>query len=693
MTTNIKEHTFKPTNAERAKIEKLSVDTMRCLAMDAVQKANSGHPGAPIALSPVAYTLWQQVMRYDPAHPSWANRDRFILSAGHASMLLYNLIHLTGIRSADGANDPSISLDDIKSFRQLGSPCAGHPEYGLAAGIETTTGPLGQGLANSVGMAVAARWQGAHFNRDGFDIVDHDIYAVCGDGCLMEGISSEAASLAGHLELSNLCWIYDSNQISIEGATSLAFSENIEQRFKSAGWRVEVVDNANDCAQITSALAAFKGEMAKPTLIIVNSQIAFGAPTKAGTAAAHGSPLGPEEIAGAKAAYGWNAAEDFSVPSDVYDDFKAGFGARGAAAYSDWQSMFVGYQTKHPELAAQFEQMQAGALPDDWSTKLMSEPALAPDKSEATRSSSGRMLNAVAAGVPWVMGGSADLAPSTKTLLKGEEDLSARCVSGRNMRFGVREHAMTAMLNGMALSKMRPFGAGFLIFSDYARNAIRLSSLMKLPVVHVFTHDSIAVGEDGPTHQPVEHLASLRAMPGLSVVRPADAEEARQAWQQAMTANGPTALILSRQNLKQVDHKIYTKPIVSRGGYIVADHDKAQAILIASGGELSLAIDAHEILAKEGVHTRVVSLPSWDLFAKQDQTYRDSVLPPKMIARVAIERGCSFGWERYTGTQGKIIAIDRYGDSAPGAVLDKHFGFTTEKLIEAVRDLLSGGRA
>jgi len=662
--------------------------------MDAVEKANSGHPGAPIALAPVAYTLWQQGLRYDPIHPSWPNRDRFILSAGHASMLLYNLIHLARIRSADGATEVSISLDDIKSFRQLGSPCAGHPEYGVAAGIETTTGPLGQGLANSVGMAVAAKWQASYFNKDGFDLIDHDVYAVCGDGCLMEGISSEAASLAGHLKLSNLCWIYDSNQISIEGSTALAFSEDIEQRFESAGWRVIKVANANDCLAISKAIESFKqarlkSDTAKPTLIIVDSQIAFGAPKKAGTAAAHGSPLGAEEIQGAKAAYGWKEVDAFSISDAVYKDFEAGVGARGGAAYAQWQSMFDSYRDKHPDLAKAFEKMQSGEMPDRWDAALLAEQKLVTGKAEATRSSSGRMLNAVATGVPWLMGGSADLAPSTKTLIKDAQDFSATKANGRNMRFGVREHAMTAMLNGMALSKMRPFGAGFLIFSDYARNAIRLSALMELPVVHVFTHDSIAVGEDGPTHQPIEHIASLRAMPGLSMIRPADAEETRQAWQQAMMASGPTALILSRQNLVQIDHSRYRAPQVSRGGYIVADHTEAQAILIASGGELSLCIDAHEELATQGVHTRVVSLPSWDLFQGQDASYRAEVLPPKMTARVAVERGCSFGWERYVGLSGKVIAIDRFGESAPGAVLDKHFGFTSDAVIGVVKELLA----
>jgi len=682
------------------RIAELSIATIRTLAMDAVQQANSGHPGAPLGLAPVAYTLWQDVLRYDPADPLWPDRDRFVLSAGHASMLLYALLHLAGVKAADTTYDtiggPAVSLDEIKHFRQFGSRTPGHPEHRWTSGVETTTGPLGQGFANSVGMAVAGRWQAATFNRPGFSLFSYRVYAIGGDGCMMEGVASEAASLAAHLRLANLCWIYDSNRITIEGKTDLAFSEDVGARFAAYGWNVVRVADANDRARVAEALKAFREMADRPTLIIVDSHIAYGAPRKQDTEAAHGEPLGEDEVRLAKRAYGWPEEAKFQVPDEVRAHFADGIGSRGRALRTAWRSEFDRYREHYPDLADHVVRMQNRRLPDGWDRDLPSFPP--DDKGLATRVSSGQVLNAIAKNVPWLLGGSADLAPSTKTRLTfpGAGDFAAAAPAGRNFHFGVREHAMTAVLNGLSLSKIRPYGSGFLVFSDYARPAIRLGAMMELPVIHIYTHDSIGVGEDGPTHQPVEQIAALRAVPGLVVLRPADANEVVEAWRVIMPfRHRPVALILSRQNLPTIDRARYAPASgLAQGAYVLAEPPDGTpaVILIGTGSEVALCLRAAQALETEGVKARVVSMPSWELFEQQDADYRDAVLPPGITARVSVEQGVTLGWDRYVGPRGRAIGMTSYGASAPYIDVQKKFGFTVENIVETAKDVLAGAR-
>ena len=668
-------------------ISQLAIATIRTLSIDAVQGAKSGHPGAPMGLAPVAYTIWQKFLRFDPDGPAWPNRDRFVLSNGHASMLLYSLLHLTGVKESDGQSVAAVSLDEIKQFRQLNSKCPGHPEHGLTSGVETTTGPLGQGCGNSVGMALAARWLGQQFNRPDFPLFDYDVYVVCGDGDMMEGVSSEAASFAGHQMLGNLCWLYDSNRVSIEGHTDLAFSDDVAARFLAYGWNVHRVGDANDTDRLAEALQKFKDSHDAPTLIVVDSHIGYGAPHKQDTSAAHGEPLGEEEVRLAKRSYGWPEDAKFLVPEGVRDHFADGFGRRGRDLHHAWDKLFAAYRTKHPDQAATVERMWKGDPPDDWDAKL---PTFPPDaKGLATRESSGTVLNAIAAKYPWMIGGAADLAPSTKTNLtfEGAGELQAAHPGGRNMHFGVREHAMGAILNGLALSKIRPYGAGFLIFSDYMKPPIRLAALMALPVIYVFTHDSIGVGEDGPTHQPVEQLVSLRSVPGLIMLRPADANEVVEAWRVIIgLSDRPACLALSRQPLPTLDRSRYqSADSVAHGAYILADSEKPAAILIGTGSEVALCVAAHEQMKKDGIQTRVVSMPSWELFEDQKQSYRDKVLPPDITARVSVEMGSVIGWDRYVGPKGARIGMETFGSSAPLKDLVKKFGFTVEAVIEAAQ--------
>jgi transketolase len=675
----------------------LAINTIRTLSMDAVQAANSGHPGAPMGLAPVAYCLWQRFLRYDPGDPIWPNRDRFILSAGHASMLLYSLLHLAGVRSVDAdyhvQSQLSVPLDEIKRFRQLESKTPGHPEYRLTSGVETTTGPLGQGAGVSVGMAIAGLWLGEHFNRPEFKLFDFDVYAVAGDGCMMEGISSEAASLAGHLRLSNLCWIYDSNRISIDGSTKLAFTEDVGSRFRAYGWNVAHVADANDLEALEAGFRTFKATDDRPTLIVVDSHIAYGAPNKQDSADAHGSPLGEDEVRGAKQNYGWPKDAHFRVPDGVREHFAAGIGARGRVLRDKWMERFSDYKDRYPELAGQVELMQWRQLPEGWDGDIPSFPA--DPKGLATRASSGKALNAIGKNVPWLVGGSADLTPSTKTLLTFEEaagDFQAGNYSPRNFRFGVREHAMGAIVNGLSHCKLRPYGATFLVFADYMRPSIRLAALMELPVIYVFTHDSIGVGEDGPTHQPVEHLASLRAIPGLVVIRPGDANEVAEAWRTIMEfRQQPVALALSRQNLPTLDRTKYgSAEGLRRGAYVLADADgEPDLLLIASGSEVSLCVDAYQALSAEGIRVRVVSMPSFELFDRQDRAYRESVLPPSAKARVAVEQAVPFGWERYVGSGGAVIGMETFGASGPLKDVQKHFGFTLENVIATAKEQLA----
>lgn len=681
-----------PGQQSKQSVEQLSINTIRTLAMDAVQAAKSGHPGAPMALAPVAYCLWNQFLRFDPNDPTWPNRDRFVLSAGHASMLLYALLHVSQVKAVndDGATDePAVSLDEIKRFRQLESKCPGHPEYDMTAGVETTTGPLGQGAANSVGMAMAQRWMAQYFNRPGLTLIDYDVFAFCGDGCLMEGVSGEAASLAGHLKLSNLCWVYDNNRITIEGNTSLAFSEEVGARFQAYGWKVTQVKDANDVPALAQAFTAFKRETEGPSLIIVDSHIAFGAPNKQDTHGAHGEPLGEEEIRLTKKNYGWPEEATFLVPEDVLTHFQAGIGARGKAERHAWLTVFRTYQERYPELAEQLSQMERRQLPENWDRGLPEFPA--DPKGMATRESSGKVLNAVAKEVPWLMGGSADLAPSTKTRLTfdGAGDFQAGTEGGRNLHFGVREHAMGAMLSGMALSKVRPYGSGFLIFSDYGRPAIRLAALMGIPVIYVFTHDSIGVGEDGPTHQPIEQVASLRAIPGLITIRPGDANEVVEAWRVIMQLQRqPVVLALTRQAVPTLDRTQYASAGgLAKGAYVLADASDGNpdVLLLTSGSEVSLCVEAYERLKGEGVKARVVSMPSWELFEQQSQAYRDSVIPPAVTARVSVEQATTFGWSQYVGLKGSRIGMHAYGASAPAKDVLKHFGFTVERVVAAVK--------
>jgi transketolase len=665
---------------ESDKLDQLCINTIRTLAMDGVQQANSGHPGTPMALAPVAYVLWDRFLRHNPHNPQWPNRDRFVLSAGHASMLIYSMLHLSGY---------DLPLEELKKFRQWGSKTPGHPEYGLTPGVETTTGPLGQGVANSVGMAIAERWLAAHFNRPGHEIVNHRVYAIAGDGCLMEGVSQEAASLAGHLRLSNLVWIYDNNHITIEGNTALAFSDDVAARFASYHWNVLRVGDANDTDLLNRALQTAIKEDERPSLIIVDSHIAWGAPNKQDTSAAHGEPLGDEEIRLTKQRYGWPADAKFLVPEETkaYTDRSI---ERGRKAEEEWNASFAAYKAAHPQLGAEWERMNRGELPDNWDKNIPTFPA--DEKGVAGRDASQKVLNSIAPTVPWLIGGSADLAPSTKTRMTEGGDFQAGSYQGRNFHFGIREHAMGAILNGMALSKVRAYGSGFLIFSDYMRAPIRLSSLMEIPVMYIFTHDSIGVGEDGPTHQPIEQLISLRAIPQLLVIRPADANEVVEAWRVMMTSeHHPIALILSRQPLPTVDRTRYAQASgLRQGGYVLADSEGTpEVILMGTGTELQLCVAAHEQLKAEGVKSRVVSMPCWELFERQTQEYRDSVLLPSVRARVAVEAGTSLGWRRYTGIDGRIIARRDFGASAPLKELLKQFGFTVEKVVEAARESLA----
>lgn len=673
------------------------INTIRTLAMDAVQQANSGHPGTPMALAPVAYTLWQNFLRFDPDDPLWPNRDRFVLSNGHSSMLLYALLHLAGVKAVNTQyeylDEPAVTLDDITRFRQLGSKCPGHPEYHLTSGVETTTGPLGQGCGNSVGMALAGRWLAKHFNRPDHAIFDYDVYAICSDGDMMEGVASEAASLAGHQMLGNLCWIYDSNRITIEGHTDLAFSDDVAARFLAYGWNVQPVSDANDTERLTQAIDVFKRTDDVPTLIIVESHIGYGAPHKHDTSAAHGEPLGEEEIRLAKRSYGWPEEAKFLVPNGVREHFRDGVGRRGRSLQKDWSVLFKSYRKKHPDLAERIERMQRRDLPDGWDASL---PTFAADaKGLATRDSSSKVLNAIAVNYPWLIGGSADLAPSTKTHLvfEGAGDLEAGAPGGRNMHFGIREHAMGAILNGLALSKVRPYGAGFLIFSDYMKPPIRLAALMGLPVIYVFTHDSIGVGEDGPTHQPVEQLVALRSIPGLITLRPADANEVVEAWRVIIELKDrPACLVLSRQALPTFD-RTRTAPAagLARGAYVLIDAPgrKPDVILIGTGSEVALCIDAFEEFKRQNIPARVVSMPSWELFEQQDETYRNNVLPPDITARVSVEMGSVIGWDRYAGPTGAKIGMHTFGSSAPLKDLLTKFGFTPAEVLAAAKEQIA----
>lgn len=682
-------------------MEMTCINTIRTLSMDAVQAANSGHPGTPMSMAPLGYCLWQEFLRYDPQDPVWPNRDRFVLSAGHASMLLYSLLHLAGVKEA-GKNQqildaPSVSLEDIKKFRQLGSRCPGHPESHLTTGVETTTGPLGQGYANSVGMAIAGRWLASRYNQPGFeDLYNFNVFALGGDGCMMEGVSAEAASLAGHLKLSNLCWIYDSNRITIEGGTPLAFSEDVSARFSAYGWNVTHVTDANDLDMIRAGFRTFLQTNDRPTLIIVNSHIGWGSPHKQDSHTAHGEPLGEDEVKLTKRNYGWPEDVKFLVPDGVSQHFQVGIGKRGKSLRDAWSARFDAYRAKFPVLADEISRMERRQLPEGWDKDLPSFPADA--KGLATRDSSGKVENAIGKNVPWLMGGSADLAPSTKTLLTfdGATGLQAGSYGGRNLHFGIREHAMAAIINGMSLTKVRPFGATFFVFTDYMRGGMRLSGLMKIPVIYVLTHDSLGVGEDGPTHQPIEHLAIARATPGLIVLRPADANEVVEAWKVVMQLqHEPALLVLTRQALPTLDRAKFAPAAgLARGAYILADvpGDKPDVLLLATGSEVSLCAEAFEQLSKQGIKARVVSMPSWELFEKQDQAYRDSVLPPAVTARVSVEMATTFGWSRYVGASGHSIGMRSFGASAPLKDLLKHFGFTVDQVVAAAKEQIQAAK-
>ncbi len=681
-------------------IDTVCINTIRTLSIDAIQKANSGHPGTPMALAPVAYTLWQRFLRYDPADPIWPNRDRFVLSAGHASMLLYALLHLARVRAVDPEyeveNDYAITLEDIETFRQLDSKAAGHPEYRWTSGVETTTGPLGQGIATSVGMAVASKWQAAHFNRPDADLFDFDVYAIAGDGCLMEGVSSEAASFAGHQQLDNLCWIYDNNHITIDGRTEITYGDDVAARFMGYDWNVLRVGDANDLTMLTRAFETFRAEKERPTLLIVDSHIGYGSPHKQDTAAAHGEPLGEEEVRETKRVYGWPEDAQFLVPDGVYEHFAAGIGERGAKLRSEWDQMLAHASLEEPGLAADIEAMQERELPDDWDAEIPSFDV--DDGPMATRKASNQVENAIAARIPWMIAGSADLTDSTSVRLSadGAADFEPGERGGRQLHYGIREHESAAISNGLSLSKLRPLWSTYLVFSDYARPAIRLSALMELPVIHLFTHDSIGLGEDGPTHQPVEHLASLRAIPGLNVIRPADANEVAEAWRVAVDRHHePVALVLTRQNVPIIDRSRYASADgVKRGGYVLADPPDGdpELILIATGSEVALAIEAFEQLSAEGIRARVVSLPSWQRFDQQDEDYRHSVLPPAVTARVGIEEASTLGWERYVGTGGAMIGMHTFGSSAPLKDVQTKYGFTPERVVETAREVLETTR-
>jgi len=678
----------------KQRIDQVCVNTIRTLAMDTVQQANSGHPGTPMAMAPVVYCLWQQFLRFDPVDPIWPNRDRFVLSIGHASTLLYSILHLCGVKAVnpkyETLGELSVKLEDIQRFRQLESKCPGHPEYHWTSGVETTTGPLGQGVATSVGMAIAGLWLAEHFNRPGFELFNYRVYALCGDGCMMEGVSGEAASLAGFLKLANLCWIYDNNKITIEGSTDWAFNEDVATRFIGYGWNVTRVGDANDLQMLERAFLTFLNTFDRPTLIIIDSHIAYGSPNKQDTSAAHGEPLGEEEIRLTKRNYGWPEDAKFLVPEGVREHFRDGMGKRGQSLRDAWMTMFDRYKTEWPALADQLFRMQRRELPEGWDQGL---PVFAPDrKGVSGRDASGTVLNALAKNIPWLLGGSADLAPSTKTRLtfEGAGDITPTNRAGRNLHFGVREHAMGAILNGLALSKVRPYGSGFLIFSDYARAPIRLSAIMEIPVIHIFTHDSIGVGEDGPTHQPVEQLASLRAIPGLITFRPADANEVVEAWRVILQlTHDPVALCLTRQALTIIDRAKYAPASgVAKGAYVLADAPggKPQVLLLASGSEVYLCVEAYEKLCAESIPARVVSMPSWELFERQDRPYQDSVLPPEITARVSVEQASTFGWAYYVGRSGESIGMRTFGASAPLKELQRKFGFSTDRVVAAAKE-------
>jgi len=678
-------------------LDQLCINTIRTLSIDAVQQAKSGHPGTPMALAPLIYTIWNRTLRFDPQNPIWPNRDRFVLSNGHASMLLWSALHLTGTQAVNAdyekLGQPSVTLDDIRRFRQLDSKAPGHPEYHWVSGVETTTGPLGQGVSTSVGMAIAQKWLATRYNRPGFEIFDYNIYAVCGDGCLMEGVASEAASLAGHLGLDNLCWIWDNNHITIEGNTRLAFTEDVAARFLAYGWNVLRVGDANDIERIEGALNTFRKTKGRPTFIVLDSHIGYGSPNKQDTSAAHGEPLGEEEVRLTKRSYGWPEDEKFLVPDGVYDCFTSGIGARGARLRREWMELFDSYRTKYPGLANEIELMQRRELPAGWDSNLPVFPSDA--KGIAGREASGKVLNVLAQNIPWFIGGSADLGPSNKTTLtfSGAGDFEADSPGGKNLHFGIREHAMGTIVNGLSLSKIRAFGASFFIFSDYARPAMRLASLMELPAIFIFTHDAMGDGEDGPTHQPVEHLASLRAIPGMSTIRPGDANEVVEAYRYVMQLrHQPVVLVLSRQALPTLDRTKYAPASgVARGAYVLADAPGGdpQVIIIASGSEVSVAVQAHESLLTEGIRSRVVSMPSWEIFEQQTKEYRDSVLPPSVKARVAVEQASTFGWERYVGTSGRVIGMHTFGASAPLKELQRKFGFEPAGVIAAVKEQLA----
>jgi len=678
------------------KIEQLAINTIRTLSIDAVQAAKSGHPGTPMALAPLVYTIWNRVMHFDPQDPIWPNRDRFVLSNGHASMLLWSILHLTGVQAVNASYErlgqPSVSLDDIRRFRQLDSKAPGHPEYHWVSGVETTTGPLGQGVATSVGMAVAQKWLANRYNRPDFEIFNYNIYTVCGDGCMMEGVASEAASLAGHLALDNLCWVYDNNHITIEGNTNITFTEDIAARFLGYGWNVLRVGDANDLDRIEHALEVFRQTKGRPTFVILDSHIGYGSPHRQDTAEAHGEPLGEEEVRLTKRGYGWPEDAKFLVPEGVYDHFKAGIGRRGAESRKNWEELFAGYRVKFPELAAEIDQMQHRELPAGWDRNLPVFPTDA--KGVAGREASGKVLNVLARNIPWFLGGSADLGPSNKTTLtyEGAGNFQAESPGGKNLHYGIREHAMAATVNGLSLSKVRAFGATFFIFSDYARPAIRLSALMEIPSIFIFTHDAMGDGEDGPTHQPVEQLLSLRAIPGLVTLRPGDANEVVEAYRYVMQLrHQPAVLVLSRQPLPTLDRSKYAPASgVARGAYVLADAPGSdpEVIVIATGSEVSLAVDAHEKLLAEGVRSRVVSMPSWDIFENQAQEYRESVLPARVKARISVEQASTFGWERYVGAEGRVIGMKTFGASAPLKELQKKFGFEPEQVVAIARQML-----
>ena len=675
------------------------IDTIRMLCIDAVEAASSGHPGTPVGIAPVAYTLWQKFLRFDPAEPIWPNRDRYVLSSGHASALLWSLLHLTRVRAVDPDYEvlgtPAVSLVDLEHFRQLDSKAPGHPEYRWTSGVETTTGPLGQGVATSVGMAIASQWLGARYNHDGYTLFDFDVYAQAGDGCMMEGVASEAASLAAHQRLSNLCWIYDSNRVTIEGHTDITFTEDVVARFVAYGWNVTSVSDANDLEQVEKAFHDFEAEHERPTLVVVHSHIGYGTDVE-DTPKAHGEPLGPEGVKATKRFFGWPEDAQFLVPDGVYEHFADGIGARGRAAREAWGALLDDYRAAYPELADEIERMQRRELPRGWDADIPEFPA--DPKGIASRDSSGQVLNAVAKNIPWLLGGAADLAPSTKTRLTfdGAGDFEPDNRGGRNFHFGIREHASAAIANGLAVSKLRPFWSGFLIFSDYARGAIRLSALMEIPVIHVFTHDSIGVGEDGPTHQPVEQLVSLRAIPGLLVFRPADANEVAETWRYVMQLRrDPAVLILSRQALPTLDRSVVAPASeVARGAYVLIDAGDGEpdVILIATGSEVGLALSARDELAGEGVRARVVSMPCSELFDRQPQAYRDEVLPPAIKARVAIEQASTLGWHRYVGDGGAIVGMHTFGASAPLKMLVEKFGFTPEAVTQVARERVAAAR-